>query len=179
MSDTDLAPADAQEANADDTQPQAGTDGQAQAAAGSDSSSELARARADAAKYRKELREIQARLKEREDSELTATQKSEREKASAEARVAQLEAQLRDAQTQAVASRLGVKPDLVDTVSALIDWNDVDADDSKAIEKAIKELIKERPSLSGRPDGLDGGARRPREGETDMNALIRRAAGRA
>ena len=174
------ADADAQAAAAAaDDQPQVGNDGAAQAAAAVDSPGELARARAEAAKYRKELREIQAKLKERDDADLSTTQKLEREKTALEAEKSQLEARLRDANVQAIAAKVGVKADLADTVSSLIDWDEVDADDQKAIEKAVKELVKERPSLSARPAGLEGGRRTRQDGEGDMDSVIRRAAGRA
>lgn len=177
--DTGTAAADAQAADDAATQPQAGNDGAAQAAADVDSSGELARARSEAAKYRKELRDIQAKLKERDDADLSATQRLEREKNALAAEKAQLETKLRDASVQVIAAKVGVKADLADTVSSLIDWDEVDATEPKAIEKAVKELVKERPSLSSRPEGLDGGRRTRQDGEGDMDSVIRRAAGRA
>lgn len=162
--DTGTRDADAQAA-ADDTQPQAGTvddtqdggvDDTADALSPEDARklrSELKRARAEAAKYRTEA-------KRREDADLSASQKLEREKTALEARVSQLESSLRDKTVQTIAAKVGVKAGLVDMLAPLIDWDDVDSDDPKAIEKAIKELVKERPDLSGRPDGLDGGAGR-------------------
>jgi len=186
VSDTDATTtaSDAQAAQDADAQAQAAT-GSAQVGAddsssGSLSSEDARKLRSEAANLRKRLKEAEETKKQLEDSDLTERQKLDREKKTAEARAEQLEAKLRDAVVQAVAAKVGVKSDLVDTVSALIDWADVDAEDSKAIERAVKEIVKERPSLSGRPDGLDGGAgRRGRSEETDMNALIRRAAGRA
>jgi hypothetical protein len=139
----------------------------------------------DARKLRSEARNLRARAKaaedklaEKEGAELSATQKLEREKSGLEAQVAQLETRLRDASVQAIASRVGVKADLVDTVSALIDWDEVDADDPKEIERSVKALIKERPSLSARPEGVEGGRRTRQDGADDVDSIIRRAAGR-
>ncbi len=184
MSDTEATTtaSDAQAAQDVAAQAQAAT-GSAQGGAadsGSLSSEDARKLRSEAANLRKRLKEAEETKKQLEDSDLTERQKLDREKKTAEARAEQLEAKLRDAVVQAVAAKVGVKSDLIDTVSALIDWEAIDAEDSKAIERAVKEIVKERPSLSGRPDGLDGGAgRRGRSGETDMNAIIRRAAGRA
>lgn len=184
MSDTDASTqsaSDAQAASGADAQAQEAT-GSAQAAAGDSSSlspEDARKLRSEAKNLRDRLRALEAEKAERDEADLTATQRLEREKTALAAEKAQLETRLRDANVQAVAAKLGVKTDLVDTVASLIDWTDVDADDTKAIERAVKELVKERPSLSGRPEGLDGGRRGSRQGETDMNSLIRRAAGRA
>lgn len=137
--------------------------------------------RSEARNLRERLKALEAEKQQRDDADLSATQKLEREKTALEARTAQLEANLRDTRVQAIAAKVGVKADLVDTISPLISWDDVDGDDPKAIERAVKELVKDRPSLSARHGGLEGGNGRGSgaKGETDMNALIRRAAGRA
>lgn len=148
----------------DDTQPQAGNDDVQDDVDDTTNDSlspddatklrsELKRVRAEAAKYR-------TAAKKAEDADLSERQKLERDKTALEARVAQLETSLRDKTVQTIASKVGVKTDLADTISPLLDWDEIDADDPKAIERAIKELVKDRPSLSGRPDGLDGGAGR-------------------
>lgn len=159
------------------TQPPAGTP-DAQAAPDSLSPEDARKLRSENRNLRDRLKTVEDEIKKRDDADLSASQKLEREKNALAAEKAQLEARLRDASTQAIAAKVGVKADLVDTISALIDWDDVSADDPKAIERAVKELVKERPSLSARPEGLDGG-RRGRSGETDMDSIIRRAAGRA
>lgn len=143
------------------------------------SSEDARKLRSEAKNLRDRLKTAEDELKKRDDADLSTTQKLEREKNALEAEKSQLETRLRDANVQAIAAKVGVKTDLVDTVSALIDWDEVDAGDSKAIEKAVKELVKERPSLSARPDGLEGGRRTRQDGEGDMDSVIRRAAGRA
>lgn len=184
MSDTATDPkpgTDAPAATVPGNQPQAGTDGAPAATDDTLSLEEARKLRSEAKNLRERLKALEDEKRQRDEADLSAAQKLEREKAALEAERSQLSTRLRDAETKAIAARLGVKPDLVDTVSALIDWDDVDANDAKAIERAIKELVKERPSLSGKSDGLEGGRRSAngREGEGDMDSIIRRAAGRA
>lgn len=137
--------------------------------------------RSEARNLRERLKALEAEKKQRDDSDLSATQKLEREKTALAAEKSQLETRLRDATVQTIASKVGVKADLVDTIAPLIDWDDVDTADPKAIERAVKELVKERPSLSARQGGLEGGNGRGAgaKGETDMDSIIRRASGRA
>jgi hypothetical protein len=172
---------DAPEAKDEGKTPPAGT---VDDPGGRDESSSLSpedarKLRSEAKNLRDRLKALETEKKERDEADLSATQKLEREKSALEAEKQQLAARVRDAEVKAIAARVGVKADLADTVTALIDWDDVDADDPKAIEKAVKELVKERPSLSGKT-GLDGGRRGGNgSGETDMDSIIRRAAGRA
>lgn len=153
---------DGQEPDVTDAPSPEDTDGAQAAADGAQSPSpeEIRKLRAEAAGLRKRAKAAEDELRKREDADLSMTQKLEREKTGLEARISDLESRLRDANVQTIATKVGVKADLVDTVSALIDWDDLDADDPKAIEKAVKELVKERPSLSSKPDGMDGGAGR-------------------
>lgn len=137
--------------------------------------------RSEAKNLRDRLKELEAEKKQRDDADLSATQKLEREKTALEARIGQLESSLRDSRVQTLASKVGVKSGLVDMISPLIDWDAVDADDPKAIERAIKEIVKERPDLSARQGGLEGGNGRGAggKGDGDMDSIIRRAGGRA
>lgn len=179
--DTGTAAGDAPAADDAAAQAQA-ADAGAQDGAGEDRSlspEDARKLRSEARNLRERLKALEAEKQQRDEADLSATQKLEREKNALAAEKAQLETRLRDANVQAIAARVGIKADLVDTVPALIDWDDVDAEDSKAIEKAVKELVKERPSLSARPEGLEGGRRTRQSGEGDMDSVIRRAAGRA
>lgn len=142
----------------------------------------------DARKLRSESRNLRQRLKaaeqeleQRRKAEETEQQRLERELTTAAAKVEQAEARVRELEVQSAATKLGVRPEAADVVAALIDWTEVDATDSKDVERAIRAIVKERPFLSARPDGLDGGQGRGAgaKGETDMNTVIRRAAGRA
>jgi seryl-tRNA synthetase len=154
--------ADGQEPDVSDDQSPADSDGSPGGAvdAQSPSPEEIRKLRSEAASLRKRAKAAEDELRKRDDAALSDAQRLEREKSGLEAKVSQLESRLRDANVQAIAAKVGVKADLVDTVSALIDWDDVDTDDAKAIEKAVKELVKERPSLSSKPEGMDGGAGR-------------------
>lgn len=137
--------------------------------------------RSEAKNLRDRLKELEAEKKQRDDADLSTTQKLEREKTALAAEKAHLETRLRDTQVQAIAARVGVKADLVDTIAPLIDWDGVDSGDAKAIERAVKDLVKDRPSLSARQGGLEGGNGRGAggKGEADMDSIIRRAGGRA
>jgi len=69
-----------------------------------------------------------------------------------------------------------------EAAAALLDWDSVDdPSDQKSLEKALKQLAEARPWLrNANGGGADGGAgRRDEGGSSDMNTLIRRAAGRA
>lgn len=159
--DTETTEPDAPAATGTD-EPQAGTDDAPDGVADTPSLSpeDARKLRSEAANLRKRLKANEEELTKLKDGELSERQKLERDKTALEAKVSQLESSLRDKTVQAVAAKVGVKADLIDTVAPLIDWDDVDADDTKVIEKAVKELVKDRPSLSGKPDGLDGGAGR-------------------
>ena len=135
--------------------------------------------RSEARSLRQRLKAAEQELEQRKTADLTDTQRLEREHKTQAARIAQLEAQLRDTNVATIAARLGVKADLVDTIAPLLDWNDLEHDDTKAIERAVRELVKARPSLSANQDGHQGGSGRGTgRGEGDMNSLIRRMAGR-
>lgn len=136
--------------------------------------------RSEAKGLRDRLKTAEEELKKRQDAELSTQQKLERDLAAEKAVREQAETAARDLRVQVAAAKLGVRAEAVERVSALIDWTDVDATDGKAVEKAIRELVKEMPFLSARPDGLDGGSGRDRRAVGgSMNELIRRAAGRA
>lgn len=135
--------------------------------------------RSEARALRQRLKAAEQELEKRNARDLTDTQRLERENTTAKARIEQLEAQLRDTTVATIAARLGVKSDLVDTIAPLLDWTDLEHDDPKAIERAVRELVKARPSLSANQDGHQGGSGRGTgRGEGDMNSLIRRMAGR-
>jgi chromosome segregation ATPase len=177
---TDELSADGQEP--EDNKPQEGeepTDDTQEGAAEADPA-ELARLRKELKETRKEAASNRVKLKQYEDEKLTEQQKLEQERNQASARADQLEARVRDLQAEVAAAKLGVRAEAVGDVSRLIDWDQVeDASDSKQVERAVRDLIKERPYLSGRPGGLDGGTPRGSGRKvTSMTDLIRQAAGR-
>lgn len=141
-------------------------------------------ARRDAERARKTL--------EKELETLRQQSMSDGEKAVARAKaegrteaLATANGRLLRAEVKALAA--GKLADPADAVHFLnLDGLTVDDDgevDAKAITKAIDQLLKDKPYLaagSQRVQGSgDGGARGPATAHADMNALLRRAAGRA
>lgn len=143
----------------------------------------------DARKLRSEARSLRQRLKaaedkltERESADLTEQQKLEREKTTLEAERDQLATDNRQLRAQIAAAKVGVRSDAVADAVKLLDWDDIDDPaDGKQVEAALKTLVKDKPWLSGRADGLDGGNGRQgsRQAGGTMNEIIRRAAGRS
>jgi hypothetical protein len=141
---------------------------------------ELARARAEAAKYRTTLRDTEARLKALEDEKLTDGEKVTKQLQDVTASNATLLEQNRSLMVQVVAAKVGINPDLVDAIPAMIQWDDVE--DLRGLEKSLKQLVKDRPSLAGKvAEGVDQneGGNGSQQQSGDMNAILRRAAGRA
>jgi hypothetical protein len=139
---------------------------------------ELAEARREAAKYRTDLRKVtDAQLSESErlqrrvaelEAERTETQARDRERA---IRLAALEA----------AARLGFRdPDLA---VRLVDPTAVEVSDDgspKNVERLLADVLTRSPYLArpGAAADFGGGVRGAAPAGTDMNRLIRRAAGR-
>jgi len=184
MSDTAAADADLDAQAADEDAAAQAADVDAQGGAGGSESLSKEEARKLRSEHRA-LRQREKALKEELDklkeAELSTTQKLERDLAAANARTEQAEAKARNADVKLAAAKLGVRPDAVDLVVNSIDWESIeDATDGKQVERAIRELVKEKPFLSAKPAGLDGGNGRGAGGQDgDMNQIIRRAAGRA
>ena len=149
---------------------------------GGRSSDATRRARSEARKVRERLKAAEGELAELRKQTESDTQRAQREHKAAEARAEQAETRARELEVQVAAGRLGVRPDAVDLVAREIDWDEVDRDDPKAVEAAIKAVVKARPYLSAREGagGLDGGKGRGAgaKGEGSPTDLIRRLAGR-
>lgn len=170
---------------ADVDEPQGGT-GSAQDGGSDEPTSitpdEARKLRAELRNVRKEAAEYRTKLKEREDADLTDRQKLERDLTTERAAREQAETLARNLHVQIEAVKLGVRADAVDLVVSAIDWTSIeDASDAKQVAKAIRDVVKDRPYLSSRPEGLQGGSGRGtgRQGASDMNSIIRAAAGRS
>ncbi len=129
------------------------------------------------------------KLRDAQKSELEKAVENARREAAAEATTAAtktLNRRLLQAEVKAAAAGKLSNPE--DAVALLnMDGFVVSDDgsiDTKPIERAIDQLIKDKPYLAGagappRPGSGDSGARRPANGGVDMNDLLRKAAGRA
>jgi len=156
-------------------QPQAGTESES----GTQDDAELKRARSEAAKYRKSLREAQAQLEQLQNAGKSEEEQRNAELTKATSTIGELTNQVRRLTVENIAAKL----DVVDPedVARLLDWDELDdVDDRKAVERAIKALIKEKPYLAGqaRPEGnADSRSRGGTPDGSDMNALLRQKAG--
>lgn len=143
----------------------------------------------DARKLRSEARSLRQRLKAAEDkltaretADLTEQQKLEREKTTLEAERDQLATDNRNLRAEIAAAKVGIRTEALGDAVKLLDWSEIDDPTSqKQVETALKQLVKDKPYLSGRPDGLDGGNGRQQaqQAQGSMNEIIRRAAGRS
>lgn len=128
--------------------------------------------RDEAAKARREKKDLETRLKALEDEKLTDSEKRERDLKEAQARAEAAEQRAHQAEVRAVAAEAGaVNPN---QVARLIDPDVTD------VSKAVAALKRSDPYLFTRPgagsaDGGAGGA--PRGG--NVNDAIRRMAGRS
>lgn len=144
---------------------------------------ENARLKATAAKGRTEAArrakaEADAARKQAEkDGDLAKLQE---QLAAADQRAMAAEQKLQQQQARGIAKDLGaVDPPVV---VGLIDWNTIaDPEDENEVRQAVRAVLKDKPYLRGTTKDPDAGKRgggegRPGEG-TDMNAVLRRAAG--
>jgi hypothetical protein len=165
----DAAAQQAQAANQNDATSQA-DDGE-----GDSSADELKRTRAEAKNYRLKLRELEKKLEERETGDMSELQRAQKSAEDAQTRVSTLETENRGLRVQVAASKAGIVDP--EAAAVLLDWDDIAAGDAKALDKALRELVKERPWLAGtaRGGGADGGAGRSDNAldSQDMNTLLR------
>ena len=143
----------------------------------------VARLKGEAAKYRRQLRDLEAKVQSEQDGKLGETERLTKKLAQYESTVNDLERTLQDLRLQhgvtSVASKLGIIDP--DAAYKLLDLTEVEFDEAgnptkDSLEGALKRLVKERPYLSQRASVVAAGAGSPAKSE-DMNDLIRRAAG--
>lgn len=133
--------------------------------------------RSESKALRERLKAAEEKLSEREKNDLTERERLEADRDTNAKRVSALEADLRFSRVQLVAHKLGVRSEATEDVAKLLDWDSIDdPDNQKQLEKAVRELVKEKPHLSGVANGADGGARGRESGLVDVNQIIRRAA---
>jgi hypothetical protein len=182
-------------------QPQAGTDSpsqaegarEAQAAGATDGSGtgqpdaaalmrELAELRRSEARYRTENKRLTEAQQAAEDAKLSEEERIARRLAEAERRSAELEAQLREQRLRsAVLSAAGRLSDEPEILLALLDRDAIEwtPDGSpKGLERQLRAIVEAHPKLARTAPDFGGGQRGATPSGTDMNAFIRRAAGR-
>lgn len=142
--------------------------------------------RAEAAEYRKRLRELEQKAQEQENAKLSETERLQKRLAELEREQAayQRERQERTLkyETMLAASKLGI----VDPEAAykLLDLTRIEFDEDgtpRNIEAALKELLKAKPYLAAQPAAISGSPTNPARtgaGATDaFTAALYRGAG--
>ena len=143
--------------------------------------SELAKANAEAAKFRKQLREAQGKVEEYEANAKTESEKATERAIKAEERAVKAEERNRELRGRLIAAEVGVVREAQVDAARLLDWSSVeDPDDDGQVRAAMQTLVKDKPYLLGTSNGADGGAGATTGGSesVDMNAMLRKASGR-
>lgn len=150
---------------------------------------ELAEARQEAAKYRTQARDLQAAQQQAQDAALSDAERNAKRVQEQEAELATLRAALDDERilnrVTLTAGRLGYA-DPMDAYR-LLDRSAIERDDDgnpKNLERLLQTMLAGKPYLASsqvRATGsAEGGTRGTgTAGKSDMNALIRQAAGRS
>lgn len=141
---------------------------------------ELKRARDEAAKFRRELRESQKRVEELEGAGKTEVEKLTTNVTSVTQERDTALTRVRELTVQVVAGRVGIAQEARADAARLLPTDAVsDWEDEAQVEAALRELVKTKPYLVGKTaGGGDGGEGGNRDEPMDMNARIREAAGR-
>lgn len=129
--------------------------------------------RAESAGYRTQLREVQAKLKALEDEKLSDSEKQAKRLKELEAENSRLAGESR--RTAILAQAASAKAIVPEAIVGLVP---ADAED---IKKAVAEVKREHPGLFEKPSAgsADAGAGNGNQkAPTDMDTIIRRAAGR-
>lgn len=143
--------------------------------------SELARANAEAKKYRLERNDLKKRVEDLEGLSKTELERERDRANTAEQERQDLQARFLVARAASLAPQAGVSIEAAQDAALLLDWDEVqDPDDDEQVLAAFKRLVDAKPYLAGRPGSADGGRGLRSGGEPEsMNDLIRRAAGKA
>jgi hypothetical protein len=147
------------------------------------SRADFKKVQSEAKSLRARLRETEERLSSFENQGKSETEKMQTEIQKREERIETLTAANRSLHVQALAPEFGIADPLA--AARLMDWDLVDdVTDPQQVKAALKDVAKRHPLIvrDATSGGADGGAgtrtgKPPRS--TDMNAEIRRMAGRA
>ena len=140
----------------------------------------LKKANAEAAKYRRELRETQKKLEELEGAQKSDVEKLTDSVSKLKGDLSTVTEREKMLRLRVLAPSVGIDPASSEDAAKLFDWDSVkDPDDDAELESALKEFVKARPHFLAKGSGADGGAGGKRQDDTsDMNTLLRQAAGR-
>lgn len=137
--------------------------------------------RSEAKNLRQRLKTAEQKAAQLEGRDLSEQQRLERERDLEREQREQLAQQNRELRAQVASTSAGIRANAARAATALIDWDDVDDDDPRSLERAFKALKADHDYLfegSGSRGDADGGRRGKAAPSNDMNALIRQAAGR-
>lgn len=141
--------------------------------------SEVAKANAEAAKYRRQLRSVEKRVEELEAAEKSELERSTDKVTKAETQLQEATRKNAELRVRILAEDVGIVRSARADAALLLDWNSIsDPNDDTEVVAALEELVKERPYLLGTTSGADGGTGGRTPETTDMNKLIRSATGR-
>jgi len=144
----------------------------------------VARLKAEAADYRKRLRELESKVKADEEAKMTEQERLQKRLSELERAQADWERERHEIMLQRHIENVAAKLGIVDPEAAwkLIDLKEVDFDDDgkpKNIEALLKTLIQKKPYLANnfaRSAGAGNGA--GGKAHYSMNDFIRRSSGR-
>ena len=105
---------------------------------------------------RDRLKAAETKARELEDKELADSDKLKRDLGDSTKRVETLETENRSLRVRFAAIEVGIRPKAAAAAAALVDWDDVDAEDDKAVADALKSLKKEHEYLFEVDGGGDG-----------------------
>lgn len=138
--------------------------------------------RAEAAKHRKEASEAKARASELENASLSEAEKLKKEAEDGRKLAESATGKLRAANLRDALAEKGFSGTQAKAVAKLLSDVDYDADDEpKNLDARLEAAAKEYGDIAkagGARTSFDGGARSTSDAPQDMNARIRRAAGR-
>jgi hypothetical protein len=168
-----------------DTTPPAG-DGGSQGGADDEKvpASEAREARREAQKLRQRAKAAEEELERLKNAGQSDDEKQTREVTKRDKQIASLTTENRSLRVQVLAKQAGIHDDFVDVAPSMLDWDELEDDgpaSNKEVLRALKQLVKDRPSLAGggkRPSADGGAGRQERSGGGgDMNSILRGAVG--
>lgn len=135
---------------------------------------QLHAANREAAKYRTKLRDAEQRLKDLEDAGKSDLERAQEKVKTLEQEKQGLADANRNLQVQVLAEKVGITAAAREDAARLLDWASLPSDPSQQeIEKALKDLVKDRPYLLGKiVGGADGGTGGD-PGVRSMNDMLR------